>query len=177
MIESFNGGFLFKMKYRKLIWIIPFLFICTFFSYTDNVRAANVLTGKSLNSENVLLEKRNASEIQMAAFHKKISKGLKKAGDGVKKGVNKVGKGVSKGVNKVGKTIDKGAKTISRGAKIGAGAVVGAGVAAGAAIAAGANAVVDAAKDFRFSQEKPFAKSGKCKAKRPGKLNASYCNY
>ncbi|MEK9693652.1 MAG: hypothetical protein VW235_12055, partial [Rhodospirillaceae bacterium] len=136
------------MKYRKLIWIIPFLFICTFFSYTDNVRAASVLTGKSLNSENVLVKKRNASEYQMAAFHKKISKGLKKAGKsvskGVSKGVKKVGKGVSKGVNKVGKTIDKGAKTISRGAKIGAGAVVGAGVAAGAAIAAGANAVVDA---------------------------------
>ena len=65
------------MKYRKLIWFIPFLFIFSIFSYTDNVIAAVVSTDKSLNSENVLVKKRNASEIQMAAFHKKVSKGLK----------------------------------------------------------------------------------------------------
>jgi hypothetical protein len=165
------------MSVQKSAWLGLFLFICPFFGLNINVGAATSLNDKALSSTRLLVENPNAAEVKIASFHKKISKGVKKVGKSVSKGAKKVGRGVSKGASKVGKTIRKGTKTISRGAKIGAGAVVGAGVAAGAAVAAGANAIVDAAKEFRFSQAKPFAKSGKCKAGRPGKLNASYCNY
>ena len=165
------------MQTKKTVWVGLFIFICPLLSFNSDAGAAAGSGENVLNSTRLLTEKPNDEEINIASFHKKISKGVKKVGKSVSKGAKKVGREVSKGANKVGKTINKGTKTISRGAKIGAGAVVGAGVAAGAAIAAGANAVVDAAKDFRFSQEKPFAKSGKCKAKRPGKLNASYCNF
>ena len=165
------------MSVQKSAWLGLFLFICPFLGLNSDVAAATVSSDKALNSTRLLIEKPSVAEINIASFHKKISRGVKKVGKSVSKGAKKVGRGVSKGANKVGKTIKKGTKTISRGAKIGAGAVVGAGVAAGAAVAAGANAIVDAAKEFRFSQAKPFAKSGKCKAGRPGKLNASYCNY
>ena len=78
---------------------------------------------------------------------------------------------------KIKRGIKKSTRKISRGVKGAAGAAAAAGVAAGAAAAAAANVVVDAAKDFKFSQTTPFAESGTCKANRPGKMNQSYCSF
>ena len=87
----------------------------------------------------------------------KISGAAKKTGRAVKKTTDKARRTVNKGAKKTGRAVNKATRKIGRtGAAVG-GAVVGAGVAAGAAVASGANAVVDAAKGFKFSQEKPFA--------------------
>jgi len=166
--------------------VLSGLFISLLFGSPTYSASPNHTEINFYQNKNIVVFNDNTEYFQLASIHtkkarrkakNKISGAAKKTGRAVKKTTNKAKRAANKEVKKTGRAVKKTTRKIGKtGAAVG-GAVVGAGVAAGAAIASGANAVVDAAKGFKFSQQKPFAKSGKCKSKRPGKLNASYCNY